>query len=113
MTAPYTYTTTLSWGGDEPTAELEVECTYSVAWGSPETGRGYMADPELYDPGSPDIVEDIRIVSVNGKPWRVDLVRGFLAKRQDHKMLVEKLMNDCEEDMLRNAREIEQNRSGQ
>lgn len=63
MSQTYRYTTTLEGpSGDD----AEVAVTYSVAWGSPEVGRGYMADPEKYDPGSPDAVEDVRVVSVDG-----------------------------------------------
>ena len=58
MSKRYTYATTLNWGGDTPTAEIEVEVSYTVAWGSAETGR--FGPPENYDPGSADLVEDIR-----------------------------------------------------
>ena len=102
MTKRYTYATTLSWGGDTPTAELEVECTYSVDWGTPETGRGYLADPAGYDPGSPTVVECIKIVSVDGKPWPVDLSYGYQTEAQDHEMLVDKLQ-DHEDDMIEAA----------
>ena len=49
--ARYRYATCLSWGGDEPTAELEVEVSYTVAWGRPETPPAYdhgglPADPD-------------------------------------------------------------------
>lgn len=100
----YTYATTLVWGGDEPTAELEVTCSYSVAWGSPECGRGYMADPALYDPGSPDVLKDIKILTVEGKPWPVDIPYGYQIDAQLHEMLVEKLESEHEYDMLDWAR---------
>lgn len=66
----YRYATCLSFGtdGEADYCELDVEVSFTVAWGSPETGRGYMADPYLYDPGSPDEVEDIRLEKVDGKP---------------------------------------------
>ena len=76
MTRRYTYSTTLNWGGDTPTAEIEVEVSYSVAWGSPETGR--YGDPSNYDPGSGDLVEDIRLEKVEGKPRPWDMGYGFL-----------------------------------
>lgn len=105
MTKRYEYVCTLSWGGDTPTAELEVVSTYEVAWGAPETGRGYMADPYLYDPGSPSEVECIKIVSVDGKPWPVDLSYGFQTTAQDEAMLVDKLEDEHAEAMIESARE--------
>lgn len=101
----YHYACTLSWGGDEPTAELEVECSYSVAWGSPESGR--FGPPEDYDPGAGDVVEDIKILTVNGKPWPVDISYGFQTEAQSHELLVEKLEGDHEEAMLLEAIEAE------
>lgn len=67
----YTYAASLSLGGDEPTAELEVEVSFSVAWGSPESGR--FGPPEHYDPGSGSVVEDIRVETVESleRPWRL------------------------------------------
>lgn len=102
---PYRYACTLSWGGDEPTAELEVECSYSVAWGSSESGR--LGPPEDYDPGSGDVVEDIKILSVDGRPWPVDISYGFQTDAQSHEMLVEKLESDHETAMLQEAIEAE------
>lgn len=74
MARRYTYETTLSWGGDTPTAEVEVEVSYTLSPGSPETGR--WGPPENYDPGSAAVVEDIRLEKVGGKPrpWRPGLV---------------------------------------
>ncbi|UPT53156.1 hypothetical protein [Synechococcus phage Ssp-JY42] len=60
----YTYAASLSWGGDEPTAELEVEVSFSVAWGQPESGR--FGRPEDYDPGAASEVEDLKLLSVDG-----------------------------------------------
>ena len=105
MSKRYTYATTLSWGGDEPTAELEVECSYEVAWGTPETGAGYLADPYRYDPGSGDAVECIKIVSVDGKPWPTEVFGGYQTIAQDHETLVDKLESDCWDDMIGAARE--------
>lgn len=69
MATRYRYATTLAFTDetDNP-AEIDVEVSFTVAWGSPETGRGYMADPYLYDPGSPDEVEDLRLELIDGKP---------------------------------------------
>lgn len=98
MTAKrYTYATTLSWGGDTPTAELEVECTFAVEWGEPAQLSG---PPERCHDGSPSYVEDIKIISVDGKPWPVDLSYGYQTEAQDHDMLVDKLVFDHEEYMI-------------
>lgn len=105
----YRYACTLSYGGDEPTAELEVECSFTVAWGSPESGR--FGAPEDYDPGAGDVVEDIKILTVDGKPWPVDISYGFQTEKQDHETLVDKLESDHEPDMLRAAIEEEASRA--
>lgn len=68
----YTYATTIYCDAEDvPFAELEVEVSYSVAWGSPESGR--FGPPEHYDPGSGSVVEDIRVEHVEGheRPWRL------------------------------------------
>lgn len=66
----YTYSTCLSFGtdGEADYCEMDVTVSFTVAWGSPETGAGYMADPYNYDPGSPDVVEDIKVESIDGNP---------------------------------------------
>lgn len=88
----YTYTTTLNWGGDTPTAEIEVEVSYTVAWGSPETGR--YGPPEHYDPGCGDMVEDIRLEKVEGKtrPW--DMGYGYLPDADFAADCIEKIEGD-------------------
>jgi hypothetical protein len=65
----YTYASTIQFDGDEPFAELEVEVSYEVAWGSPESGR--WGPPEDYDPGSASVVEAVRVETINDqpKPW--------------------------------------------
>jgi hypothetical protein len=105
MNARYRYATCLAWGGDVPTAEVEVEVSYGVAWGSPETGAGYMADPYNYDPGSPDVVEDIRLELVEGKPRPWGMYHGFVANEDDEFEfeVIEKL-EDHEAAMLEEAR---------
>lgn len=70
MATRYTYAASVTLGDDFDT-EAEIEVTYSVAWGSPETGRGYMADPYRYDPGAPDVVECVQLVAINGEPVNV------------------------------------------
>jgi hypothetical protein len=77
MNRRFIYTTDLSWGGDIPTAELEVEVSYEVAWGSSETGR--FGPPENYSPGSDSIIEDIRIEKIEGKPAEEYVVGEYVA----------------------------------
>ena len=101
----YFYSTTLSFGGDEPTAELELSVSYSVAWGSPESGR--YGPPEDYDPGAGDVVEDIKILTVGGKPWPVSISYGYQTEAQDHAMLADKLLDEHEADMIAAAVEEE------
>lgn len=64
----YTYFTTLNWGGDTPTAEIEVEVSYLVAPGCPEQGPSYASGGE---PASDPEIDDIRLEKVEGKlrPW--------------------------------------------
>ena len=103
----YHYAASLSWGGDEPTAEHEVEVEYSVAWGSPESGR--FGPPENYDPGSGDMVEDIKLLLVNGKPRPWDMGFGFITDGEFEEMIREKL--DCDEHlsaMIQGATEDDQ-----
>lgn len=81
MTRRYRYATTLTWGGDTPTAEVEVEVSFTVAWGTPE--RGNYGPVESYDPGSPSEVEDVRLEKVEGKsrPW--GMYSGYIANEDD------------------------------
>lgn len=62
----YTYATTLAYStGIVPeTDEVEVEVSFTVAWGSPESGR--FGRPEDYDPGAASEVEDLKLLSVDG-----------------------------------------------
>ena len=103
MTRRYTYATCLNWGGDEPTAELEVEVSFSVAWGSPESGR--FGPPEDYDPGSGAVVEDIRVHTVESmeRPWRLH-PGGDDALAAE---IIAKLEMDHEAEMLAEASEDE------
>lgn len=85
----YTYACTLTWGGDVPTAEVEVEVSYTVAWGSAESGR--FGPPERYDPGSASEVEDIKLLTVSGKPRPWDMGFGFITDNEFEEMVVERL----------------------
>lgn len=62
--ARYTYATTINFGGDTPTAELEVEFSFTVVWGCPAQTYG---PPEKCWPADPDEVDDIQVISVEGK----------------------------------------------
>lgn len=68
MTRRFTTTLSVNLGGDIPDWEGEVTVSFEFTPGTPETGAGYMADPHKYDPGSPDLIEDIRVELVDGKP---------------------------------------------
>lgn len=81
MTQRYNYTASLSWGGDVPTAEVEVTVSFTVVWGSPESGR--HGAPENYDPGGPDEVEDIRLELVEGKPRPWGMYMGYIPNEDD------------------------------
>lgn len=61
----YTYTGVVETPGDE--IEMEVAVTYTVSWGTPESGN--YGPPENYDPGSPDEIEDIEILTIDGEPY--------------------------------------------
>lgn len=110
MSARYRYATTISFGADGAPdyTELEVEFSYSVAWGSPGTGRPYYGPVELYDEGSPSEVEDLRLETVDGS------ARPFLAftSDKDAEMLcIEALTEAHLDDMLSEAAEREAGRA--
>ena len=75
----YTYGTTILFDGEEPYAELEIEASYEVSWGSPESGR--WGPPENYDPGCASVVEALRVDTINDqpRPWN----EGVLAAVAD------------------------------
>lgn len=99
MARRYTYACTLSWGGDEPTAEVEVEVSYSVAWGSPASG--HFGPPEHYDPGAGDVVEDVRLETVEGKPRPWGMYYGYIANEDDE------FATDCIEKIEGSDRHLE------
>lgn len=101
MATRYTYATTLAYStGDIPEAdEVEVEVSFTVAWGSPGTGTPYFGPPENYDPGSPDEVEDLILLSMDG-------VGGPFDQHAEAAILQEIAQNHVEA-MLQEARETE------
>lgn len=65
MSQKFKYACTIETPGDE--IEMEVVVSYSVAWGTPESGN--YGPPENYDPGSPNEIEDIEILSIDGEAY--------------------------------------------
>src|SRR6185312_7266067 len=100
----YTYACTLSWGGDEPTAEVEVEFSYVVRWGAPERGPTYACGGT---PADPDEIDDIRLEKVEGKPRPWGMGYGFISDDEFATDCVEKI-EGCDRhlaDMLTEAAE--------
>lgn len=86
MSRRYTYTTELTWGGDEPTAEHEVTVSYTVAWGAPEQGPTYWHGGL---PADPDEVDDIRLEAVDGKLRPCGMGYGFIKDDEFADMVAE------------------------
>lgn len=84
MTRRYTYWASLNWGGDIPTAELEVEATYGVAWGDP------LSDSE---------VEDIKVVSIDGQPPADATLYEYLPG-ETLRQIIDKLQDERADDMI-------------
>lgn len=101
MATRYTYATTLSYStGEVPeTDEVEVEVSFTVAWGSPGTGRPYYGPVELYDEGSPDEVEDLTLRSIDGVGGPFD--------QHDEAAILQALAMNHVEAMLEAARDRE------
>lgn len=103
MARSYTYRTSLSFGGDEPTAEFDdVVCTFSV---DPPSGDGWN---EPRDPGG---VVDVTLVSADGRPAdsfdddTVDAIENELELNHYDRMLEEAAENDAPDpDRLRDER---------
>lgn len=98
MHRTYRYATTLSFGTDgEPGyTEVDVEVSFSVAWGSPESGR--FGPPEDYDPGCGDEVEGIKLLTVDAKPRPWDMGYGFVTDDTFAEMVADRL--DDERDAM-------------
>lgn len=67
MTRRYTYATSLGWGGDEPTAEIDVTLSYAVDWG--QTAE----------------VSDLRVEAIDERPADAspDLLAPIMEKLED------------------------------
>lgn len=107
MSKRYTYTTTLNWGGDTPTAEIEVTVSYSVSPGSPAQGPSYDSGGQ---PGESPMIEDITLDLVEGKPRPWDMGYGYITDDDFAADCVEKIEGSDRnlEDMLNEASEIEE-----
>lgn len=94
MTRRYRYGCTIPFGHDgEPGySEVEIEVSYAVAWGSSEAGRN--GPPEHYDPGCGDMVEDIKLELVEGKPRPWDMGYGYISDDDFAADCVEKIEGD-------------------
>ena len=99
MTRRYTYATTLAYStGEIPEAdEVDVEVSFTVAWGSPEVGR--FGPVEGYDPGAPDEVEDLKLLSVDGVGGPFD--------QHDEAAILQAIAQNHTEAMIAEARESE------
>jgi len=100
------------YNGDPGHIELRIH--YNFTPGTPEAGRGYLADPALYDPGSGHEVEYLyaqREVEIDGKKtfqrlktmeWLDEWCRSFLASR-DADDLMEGIPSGPDPDDARDA----------
>ena len=95
----YTYATTLAYStGDIPeTDEIDVEVSFSVAWGSPQVGR--FGPVEGYDPGSGDEIEDLKLLTVDAVGGPFD--------QHDEAAILQEIAQNHTESMLQEAREYE------
>ena len=94
-------TASLCWGGDIQTGEAEVTAQYTVVWGAPARGPSYASGGE---PADPDEIVDVRILILDGRPWSDADWRSFGRTREEaHDTLAEKLIDDCEDEMIGEA----------
>lgn len=88
----YRFKCNMSWGGDEPTAELDdIVVEYSVR----------PAENGTDEPGAE--VCDITIVSIEGVPWESYLCEHELARRFLAESIKDRLIWDYEHRMIVNA----------
>lgn len=111
MATRYTYACTLPYStGDVPEVEeMDVEVSFSVAWGSTGTGRPYYGPPENYDEGSPDEVEDLRLERVNDAA-RPSPAGGFGSTEVNQEFeaaILQEVAQNHTEAMLEEARQCE------
>ncbi len=101
----YRYATTISFGtdGEQGYTEIDVEVSYGVAWGRPETAPAYSHGGL---PADPDEITDLCLEKVNGKPRPWDMGYGFLSDDAFADMVTDKLEANFD-DMIREAHEVE------
>jgi len=109
MSRRFTYTASLSRGGDTPTWEGEVTVTYSVQPAEPETGPSYACGGT---PGSDAGVIDLTLEAVDGKPRPWGMYSGYIADEDNafEREVIEELEGSAGhvEAMLNAAAEAEQ-----
>ena len=88
----YSFTRCISFGtdGEADYVELDATVSYQMVWGSP-------ADPWGDDPGSGDEIDDLRLESVNDKP--------FTGGPVERAMILDEMERCCEADMIASASE--------
>lgn len=78
--ARYTYTTNLEVGGPDGGPEYEVEVSYTVIPGEPETGPSYACGGT---PASEAYLDDLRLEKVDGKPRPWGMYDGWISNEDD------------------------------
>lgn len=95
MSRRYNYSTCLSFGadGEADYCEIDVTVSFAVVWGEPETGPTYACGGT---PATGDLVEDIRVETIDGKPLvtgdaitRAAILAEFECGRHDADLLAE------------------------
>lgn len=101
----YQYSTCLSFGtdGEADYAEVDVTISYDVVWGSEESGR-FSGPPENYDPGSPDEIESIAVLEIDGRP------ATSASRHTLDAVLSEFEIGKFDEQLIQNAIDIEERR---
>ncbi len=106
--ARYTYTTSLEVGNADGGPEYEVEVSYTVIPGEPETGPSYACGGT---PASDAYLDDLRLEKVDGKPRPWGMYDGWIANEDDEfqTVIVEMLEGSTHhtEAMLNEAAEVE------
>ena len=99
MAKTFTYTT-LALSAHEEDDGIEVEVTFTVAWGSPESGR--FGPPEDYDPGCGDEVENITVIKVGGltEGYGKAFAMGYQSDAQIAADIVEELQSDRHQEAM-------------
>lgn len=101
----YKFSTCLSFGtdGEADYVELDVKISYDVVWGSEESGR-FNGPPENYDPGSPDEIENIAVLEIDGRPATT------VSRHTLDAVLSEFEIGKFDEQLIQNAIDIEDSR---